>query len=141
MAGSFANEGAVDFWKGALATTPPPAGIPQTANLVTEAWTPGPGTTFASLVWANGVYAMMLRSGWTVAVNTGGNYVSAVQTVTWNFPPSAAGLTFYGVGTYDPLVRELFYSELFPAPYVVPATGSVLQWTFSLLFGNCGSVP
>ncbi len=138
MAGSLCAEGAADFFRGALGALPGPAGIPQTANLVAEVFTPGWLSTFKGLPWAAGSFALQLRNGWAFALQAGANYLAVQQTVAWTFAPASAGLVFYGVGIYDPVVQELFYCEAFPAPYVVPSTGSTLRWTFNFNFGNCG---
>jgi hypothetical protein len=140
VASSFLNEGLVNLWNGALAASPPPTAKPTACNLIAGQFEAGPTLTYAGLEWAAGPYAQSVPAAWTFGLQAGANYTSATATLTWTVPASAAGLVFYGVGLYDPLVLQGFYVEQFPAPWVVPSTGGTLTWTFNLNFGNCGSM-
>lgn len=137
MAGVYANVGLVDSWKGALGL--PQTSKPTTCGLIAEDFTPANTLTYSALAWADVSYAVTVTSLWTVKLQQNGNSAIAVATITWNFPPSAAGLVLYGVGLYDATSQELFYTEQFPAPWIVPTGGGPLTWTFNLTFLDCSS--
>ncbi len=141
MSSAFCNEGLILVWQGALGASPPPGDKPSACNLIAGNFTPGPTVTYASLEWAAGPYAQSVPSAWSFGLQAGSNYCSATATLTWDFPSSAAGLAFYGVGLYCPVLEKVVYVENFPAPWVVPSTGGTLKWTFNLNFGQCGDVP
>ncbi len=140
MASSFVNEGLVDLLKGALAANPGPGSKPTACNLIAGAFDPDPALTYAGLEWASGPYALSVPGAWSFGLQAGSNYATAAATLSWTFDASAAGLTFFGVGLYDPTTRVLFYVETFALPYVVPSTGSTLGFTFNLNNGDCAAL-
>jgi hypothetical protein len=81
-----------------------------------------------------------MQTLWSVVLQAGSNFVVAVATITFAFAPTDAGLQLYGVGLYDPTSFQLFYTEQFPAVFIVPTGGSTLTWTFNLAFGDCSQI-
>lgn len=138
MASSFADEGLVDFWKAALGISGLP--IPGTADLIAAPFSPGPGLTYGGLAWET-AHKVNVTPLWTVTLQGGSHYVSAVATVSIVFSAGFAGQVFYGIGLHGNANAPLFYSESFAAPYQVPVGGGTLTWTFNLNFGDCVFVP
>lgn len=135
MPSSFADVGLTQLWRAALAA----GGVtstPNTAQLITASFTPSAILTYSSLTWATTPSPQTL-SGWGFNFDPALHQVAGVLTLMWTFPGSLAGTTFFGIGIYDSSSTLLFFAELFPAAFVVPAGGANFGWTFNLLFSDC----